>query len=99
MCLAGGPYWPEVAANCFLGNATDSTPAAAEAGELQEDEDRLRGAVQLGSWGQGEKEANVRRQRQSVFTVQTALHCLDSSMYAHMGQFLQGLSRTRARAV
>ena len=32
-----------------------------EAGELQEDEDRLRGAVQLGSWGQGEKEANVKR--------------------------------------
>ena len=27
----------------------------------QEDEDRLRGAVQLGSWGQGEKEANVKR--------------------------------------
>ena len=32
-----------------------------EARELQEDEDRLRGAVQLGSWGQGEKEANVKR--------------------------------------
>ena len=24
--VSGGPYGPEVDANCFLGNATDSTP-------------------------------------------------------------------------
>ena len=46
-----------------------------EAGELQEDEDLVRRAVQLGSWGpaegdQGEKQENVRTDKVSLATAQ-----------------------------